>query len=456
MRPPLLNVQVTMVVALLAMLPGCSQDDATGTTTSASFSIKPPIATASHDYEINPRLLRRFQPLPTTLGADASEAETSLGHRLFYDPVLSKAGDISCNSCHDLAKFGVDGTPTALGHNGQHGTRNAPTVYNAAGHFAQFWDGRAADVEEQAKGPILNPLEMAMPNGDAVVAILKATPGYQEQFHSAFPGESAPLTFDNVGRALGAFERKLVTPGRWDDYLRGNKAALTVAEKDGLKTFLDAGCMVCHTGAYVGGSMYERVGVVEPWPNQSDLGRGGITKLASDNMMFKVPSLRNVEKTAPYFHDGSVATLDEAVRVMGRHQLGLELAPAEVDSIVTWLKSLTGELPRAYLTKDSAVDARVSCGVAPLPDCPLQAWMKANATPAISHRDHLALERAFHRIGSFAPAGYAGWAEIAARGEAAAAREDFEACRAACKQCHDQNRPRYTRERRTERLPPVP
>ena len=274
-----------------------------------------------------------------------------LGRQLFYDPRLSKGGDLSCNSCHNLGDYGVDHQRFSLGDHGQHGARNAPTVYNAAGFFVQFWDGRAPNVEEQAKGPIVNPVEMAMPDGAHVVATLKGIPGYVGAFHDAFPSESDAVTFDNVGRALGAFERGLVTPGRWDDFLRGNGSALSAAEKEGLKTFLNAGCMVCHTGPFLGGSMFERVGVVEPWPNQDDHGREQVTHVPGDAMMFKVPTLRNVEHTAPYFHDGSATTLEDAVRMMGRHQLGLELSDAEVGSIVTWLKSLTGELPRAYAAK---------------------------------------------------------------------------------------------------------
>lgn len=270
---------------------------------------------------------------------------------LYFDPRLSRDGDLSCNSCHNLDDYGVDHQRFSTGQGKQLGGRNAPTVYNAAGFFVQFWDGRAPNVEGQAKEPIVNPAEMAMPDGAHVVATFKAIAGYVQAFHEAFPAESDPLTFDNVGRAIGAFERGLVTPGRWDDFLRGDGSALTRAEKEGLKTFLNAGCMVCHTGPFLGGSMFERVGVVEPWPNQRDRGRQQVTKEPVDAMMFKVPTLRNIEHTAPYFHDGSAATLEDAVRKMGRHQLGLEMSDAEVSSIVTWLKALTGELPRAYIAR---------------------------------------------------------------------------------------------------------
>jgi cytochrome c peroxidase len=302
---------------------------------------------------INPRLMRRFQPLDALAPDDdpVLRARVDLGRSLFYETKLSKQGDLSCNSCHDLASYGVDHRRTSLGHAKQQGRRNAPTVYNAAGAFTQFWDGRAPNVEAQAKGPITNPMEMAMASPAQVVAMLKADPSYSAAFRAAFPGETDAVSFDNVGNAIGAFERGLVTPGRWDDYLKGNSSALTELEKRGLKLFLDSGCMVCHTGRFLGGSMFERVGVVEPWPNQVDRGRGEITRAAGDEMMFKVPSLRNVEKTAPYFHDGSAETLEAAVRMMGKHQLGVEFGDDEVSEISAWLKSLTGPLPTAYIAR---------------------------------------------------------------------------------------------------------
>jgi cytochrome c peroxidase len=190
-----------------------------------------------------------------------------------------------------------------------------------------------------------------MLDGGHVVSTLRAIPGYADAFRKAYPGENDPVTFDNVGRAVGAFERGLVTPSRWDDYLRGNTNALSAPEKEGLKTFLNAGCMVCHTGPLLGGSMFERAGAAEPWPNQKDRGREQVTKAAADGMLFKVPTLRNVAKTAPYFHDASAATLPEAVKMMGRYQLALDLSDEEVASIVTWLNALTGELPTKYIAE---------------------------------------------------------------------------------------------------------
>jgi cytochrome c peroxidase len=300
--------------------------------------------------DINPRQLRRFKALVDEPAPDAATiARIDLGRQLFFDKRLSKDGDLSCNSCHQLDKYGVDGEPTSPGTQGQRGRRNSPTVYHAGGEFTSFWDGRAANVEEQAKGPILNPIEMGMPSGDAVVAVIAKIPGYVAAFQAAFPDERAPLTYDNLGRAIGAFERRLVTPGRWDRYLAGDHSALAPDEIAGLKIFTDIGCITCHTGEFVGGSMFQKAGFVKPWPNQRDRGRYELTKRDADDMMFKVPSLRNVARTAPYFHDGSVATLSEAVRMMARHQLGEELTDEETRVVVAWLGSLTGTLPTALI-----------------------------------------------------------------------------------------------------------
>jgi cytochrome c peroxidase len=277
--------------------------------------------------------------------------KVALGRMLFFEPRLSLKDDLTCNSCHRLDAYGVDNQPTSLGAGGKRGTRNSPTVYHAAVSFVQFWDGRSPDVEAQAKGPILNPSEMAMPSADMVVARLRQMPGYVEAFARAYPGESQPLTYDHVGNAIGTFERGLVTPSRWDDYLRGTESALTPSELEGLKVFTDVGCMVCHTGTLLGGNSYQRAGAVKPWADQTDQGRFRVTHNPGDKMVFKVPTLRNVAETAPYFHDGSIATLPEAVQVMAKHQLGIELEQQEVTAIVAWLRSLTGKLPQRYIAQ---------------------------------------------------------------------------------------------------------
>ncbi len=302
--------------------------------------------------KIDPATLTAFAPLPATMeapGNPLTEAKVDLGRRLYYETLLSLNENVSCNSCHNLSAYGVDGRRYSLGTKNQEGGRNSPTTYNAAAHLAQFWDGRAPTVEEQAKGPILNPVEMGMPDANAVLARLRAIPAYRAAFRAAFPGQADPVTYDNVGLAIGAFERKLVTPSPWDRYLAGDTAALTPAEKQGFNTFVSAGCQACHNGALVGGGMYQKLGMVRPWPDKSDIGRAAITHQAADTLVFKVPSLRNVEHTAPYFHNGSVATLHEAVLLMGRHQLGRDLTEEQASAIMTYLHVLTGAMPATYI-----------------------------------------------------------------------------------------------------------
>lgn len=298
--------------------------------------------------------LAMFAPLPSYMASGPSrptEAEVNLGRQLYHETLLSGGHDVSCNSCHALNGYGADGRRVSFGSHGLTGGRNAPTVYNAAGQVAQFWDGRAANVEEQAKGPILNPAEMAMPNPGAVLDHMRASANYRAAFRAAFPNDAQPITYDNVGRAIGAFERGLVTPSRWDEFLAGDSTALSSEEQRGAATFVRVGCAGCHNGAYVGGSSFQKLGRVKPWPTSTDSGRIKVTREASDLFVFKVPSLRNVEKTSPYFHDGSIASLDEAIRLMGRHQLGVQLTDGQVRDIHSWLSSLTGELPASYIAQ---------------------------------------------------------------------------------------------------------
>ncbi len=301
---------------------------------------------------IDPAKLSLFEPLPGVMASSTNpitDEKVALGRMLYYEPRLSRSQQISCNSCHMLNKYGVDGQPTSDGHKGQKGDRNSPTVYNAAGHFVQFWDGRAADVEEQAKGPVMNPVEMAMPSEKVVIATLKSMPEYVDAFKKAFPGDKDPVTYDNMAKAIGAFERKLVTPSRWDKFLKGEQTALTAEEKSGFSAFVDAGCQTCHVGAYIGGNLFQKLGVTKAWPDASDPGREKVTKSPADRMVFKVPSLRNIEKTGPYFHNGKVTTLEQAVSTMAEYQLGKALPDTHVKSISAWLKTLTGEVPAEYI-----------------------------------------------------------------------------------------------------------
>ncbi len=277
-----------------------------------------------------------------------SEEKIALGRSLFFDTRLSKNHDVSCNSCHDLARFGVDGEPTSAGHRGQRGDRNSPTVYNAALHIAQFWDGRAADVEEQARGPVLNPREMAMPSEEATVAVLRSIPGYEPLFRAAFPDAADPISYDNMARAIGAFERRLMTPSRFDAFLEEQDEALTDPEVAGLALFMDVGCIACHNGPALGGRAYQKLGGVRPYPTE-DPGRFNVTGNESDRGVFKVPSLRNVAETGPYFHDGSVGSVGQAIRLMADHQLGRTLSQEEVAALAAFMASLTASLDQEYI-----------------------------------------------------------------------------------------------------------
>ncbi len=304
------------------------------------------------DVDVNGAAMKLFRPLPAVMESPdnpITDAKVKLGRMLYYETRLSAGQDISCNSCHSLDAYGAESERVSTGHKKQQGTRNAPTVYNAAGHFVQFWDGRAPDVEEQAKGPVMNPIEMAMSSEAAAVRVLASMPEYAALFRQAFPKDKDPISFNNMALAIAAFERGLVTPSRWDRFLAGDKSALTPAEKAGFNKFAASGCPACHNGAYVGGNSFQKLGIVTPWPDQSDSGRQRITKQDADKLVFKVPSLRNVAKTAPYFHDGSIPTLEKAIRAMAVHQRGSQLSDADVKSIATWLDTLTGEIPLDYI-----------------------------------------------------------------------------------------------------------
>ena len=310
-----------------------------------------PAATEPED-ELWARANLIFKPLPQEApSADnpVTQAKVELGRTLYFDTRLSKSGKLSCNSCHDLETWGVDNLPTSPGDRGQHGDRNSPTVFNAALHVAQFWDGRAEDVEAQAGMPVLNPVEMAIPGEDYLVDRLAGDPAYAEAFAAAFPEQEDPLDFDNVRHALAAFERTLLTPSRFDDFLRGD-LELADDERRGLEIFLGLGCGACHNGATVGGHIFRKFGLAEPYweltgSEKIDEGRIAVTGEDQDRCVFKVPSLRNVEKTYPYFHDGSVTTLAEALQVMARAQIGAELSATQITDLASFLATLTGELP---------------------------------------------------------------------------------------------------------------
>ncbi|PTQ69784.1 cytochrome-c peroxidase [Nitrosomonas oligotropha] len=284
-----------------------------------------------------------FEPLPAAIIDEKKNAALiALGKKLYLDPKLSVNDTISCNSCHQLNNFGVDSQPTSPGHEGKRGGRNSPTTFNAALHIAQFWDGRAKDVEEQALGPILNPIEMGMPSEAAVVDKLKKIDEYKAMFAEAFKGEKDPIQYKNIGKAIGAFERTLITPSRFDDFLKGDENALNDAEKRGLQKFVHMGCANCHNGVAIGGNSYKKIGLVEEYKT-SDEGRFAVTGLETDKKVFKVPSLRNITKTGPYFHDGSVKTLDEAIEEMAEHQLGRKVGPGFIEDVKAFLGALTAK-----------------------------------------------------------------------------------------------------------------
>jgi cytochrome c peroxidase len=295
-----------------------------------------------------------FTPLPIRAESASNPItpeKVVLGRQLYYDNRLSKGQDVSCNTCHMLDKWGVDGEATSKGHKGQRGERNSPTVYNAAAHFAQFWDGRAATVEDQAQMPIVNPVEMAMADAAYVLRTIKSIPGYVEQFKGAFPGEEDPINMTNLGKAIGAFERGLMTPAPFDEFLNGKMTALDGDALRGLELFIELNCISCHTGSTVGGTMYQKLGSVKVYETK-DEGRFKITKDEKDRFVFKVPSLRNVTRTAPYLHDGSAATLDDALNVMATYQIAKgSLTDDERTYLKAFLASLEGTPNAEYIAK---------------------------------------------------------------------------------------------------------
>lgn len=286
-----------------------------------------------------------FQPLPESAEHPEENPGTperiDLGHKLFFEPKLSRSGIISCNTCHVVGAAGVDAREVAIGEGARLGARNSPTVFNAAFLSAQFWDGRAPTLEEQAKGPIQAHVEMDLTPEEAVERLRET--GYAPLFQAAFPGEADPLTFDNVANAIAAFERTLITPGApFDLYLAGDTSALTEQQKQGLATFQSSGCVGCHNGVLLGGNGFAAFSHVE---GSTDVGRAEVTGREEDQYVFRIAPLRNVALTAPYFHDGSASTLHQAVEIMGQVQLSRSFSDEEVDALVAYLESLTGEFP---------------------------------------------------------------------------------------------------------------
>lgn len=295
-----------------------------------------------------------FKPIPDKApdpaGNPVTPSRIALGKMLYFDGRLSSSGVISCNSCHNVGMGGIDGVPTSIGHGFRKGPRNAPTVYNAVFNVAQFWDGRAEDLKAQAKGPVQAGVEMNN-TPDAVEATLKSMPGYVAAFRSAFPDEATPISFDNMAKAIEAFETTLITPGApFDAFLKGDARALTADQQAGLKLFMDKGCASCHNGINLGGQAYFPFGVVSAPADAvrpaGDHGRFAVTRAEGDDYVFRAAPLRNVAATAPYFHSGNVWKLQEAVAIMGDTQLGAALSPDEAEKIHLFLHALTAPIPK--------------------------------------------------------------------------------------------------------------
>jgi cytochrome c peroxidase len=297
---------------------------------------------------------KQLPPVAENPENPVTDAKVTLGHYLYFDTNLSNKKTMSCNTCHNLETYGVDNLPVSKGEEGKNGERNSPTVYNAALQIAQFWDGRAKDVEEQAGGPILNPVEMNVPSKEFLEKRLASIPFYQKMFKEVFPESENPITYENVQKAIGAFERKLLTPAPFDEFLAGNADALTNEQKEGLKTFIEVGCTTCHIGVNLGGSMFQKFGLHHNYWDYTkseniDEGKYTVSKSDADKYVFKVAPLRNVAKTYPYFHDGSVKDLNEAVKIMAKTQLDKDLTEEETAKIVAFLNSLTGQLPEQFI-----------------------------------------------------------------------------------------------------------
>ena len=283
-----------------------------------------------------------------------------LGKALYFDPRLSEDGTISCNSCHNVMAAGDDGRPVGVGVKGQRGGRGSPTVWNSAYNSVQFWDGRAESLEEQAKGPLTNPIEMGMKSHEVVMGRISRISGYVDMFKKAFPKDQNPVTIDNFAKAVASFERTLITPDSpFDLFKKGNKKAMPLAALRGMVLVQEIGCTSCHGGVNFNGEGFKMgEGNYQPFPQipgssydkqydlTSDLGRYEVTKNSDDKNLWRVPTWRNVAVTAPYFHNGKVQTLDEAVRVMAKTQLDMDLNESQVADIVAFLNSLTGKIPK--------------------------------------------------------------------------------------------------------------
>ena len=361
-----MNIQfparAALAIAVACVLPGCDRGPAPASTTATTPTENAPATgsppAASPGPAADPTLLKQAQALfkpipekaPDPAGNPVTPEKIALGKMLYFDGRLSSSGVISCNSCHNLGMGGIDGVPTSIGHGFQKGPRNAPTVYNAVFNIAQFWDGRAEDLKAQAKGPVQAAVEMNN-KPEAVETVLNSMPGYVAAFKGAFPGEAKPVSFDNMAKAIEAFETTLITPGApFDKFLQGDDRALSADQQAGLKLFIDKGCSACHAGVNLGGQAYFPFGVIHKPADDvrpiGDMGRFKVTQAKTDEYVFRAAPLRNVAVTAPYFHSGKVWKLQDAVTIMGDAQLGATLTPAEAEKIHLFLHALTAPIPQ--------------------------------------------------------------------------------------------------------------
>jgi cytochrome c peroxidase len=346
----------TTMVCLVFM--GCDSkrgSDAGAVTTQAAptaTATSPETPSSSGLPRFDPNQRVHFAPIPETAEKPVLDEMARLGQLLYFDVRLSRGQDVACASCHDLSRAGADGEAHATGTKKRAHKRNTPTVFNAGGAFAQGSDAAAATIEDFVPPHVADEAVMDMGEGP-LVETLASIPAYAAAFKKAFADEKPPLSAETFGRAVAAFTKKLFTRSRWDRYLAGENAAVTEAELGGLAMFVEAGCVSCHQGKYLGATQSQKLGNARPWPPPTGLdpGRFAVTKQASDRGMFKVPSLRNVARTGPWLHDGSVATLEETTRLMARYQVGRELTDPQIQAIVTFLGALTGEPPKELTVK---------------------------------------------------------------------------------------------------------
>jgi cytochrome c peroxidase len=312
---------------------------------------------ADADVELMNKSKAIFGPLPPSMPLTENPItpeKVKLGSMLFWEPRISVDGTVSCVKCHPMGLYAADGLKKAIGNNCKENPRNAPTIFNAAAQISEHWIGNRTSVEDQAKQALIGPPSFGMPNYESVEKVLKGMKGYAAMFKAAFPNDKDPVTVDNFAKAVGAFERTLMTPAPFDDFMQGNEKALTAQQKQGLQTFMDTGCLTCHFSPYLGGQIYQKFGVFEPYEKYTksglvDEGRFAVTKNPSDKFVFKVPVLRNVAETPPYFHDGSVAKLADAAMIMAKIQLAKDLTQEQAGDIAAFLASLTGKIPDAAL-----------------------------------------------------------------------------------------------------------